>query len=34
VLAARHIGQPLREVTRRAEQAWHITQSPDDDEAG
>ena len=32
--ASRVIGQPLREVTRRAEQTWHVTQSPDDDEAG
>ena len=31
---ARLTGEPLREVTRRAEQTWHASQSPDDDEAG
>ena len=32
--AARRTGLPLREVTRRAEHAWHASQPPTEDDAG
>jgi uncharacterized protein (DUF111 family) len=31
---ARRTGEPLRDLTRRAEQSWHASHPPDDDEAG